>query len=546
MVKRNIIFALTGFLLITFSGCFTDDVVIDPDNLTKLDRPIFFSGPIAKASFFAEDIFDRLGDSISDNITVEKDGLLCVKYIDNFTSTWDDIIAIEDVNFTKNYPISNTKKSTNAEQIFVERIKLNTNSNQRFDSMLIQEATLALNLQLPSGYTGNIDVEFPELTKDGVVLIFNYDATLPNAEEQQDLAGYKIIFGQGQDSSYFTMNITANIAINTANPPDPNQTPEINVTLSMNGLIPEIVFGRFGQSTIMDRKETLDYSLFEDIDAVDLIEFYDIQMLLEFDNYFGIPYDAILEEAIVRRSSTGETKLLELGSNNTINVKPAEYASEVIPTENSFLYNRTNSNINDVINMFPDKLDYHLLVNINPKPEDLNTDNFVTQDNRISGNINIIIPLWLRTSAYTRIDTIRRFDINNMIDDDMLTYLKSATLSFEFSNWFPFELTAQAYVVDENYVIIDSLFSGPEELLASGILDSDGIDGKVIEPGLSKTDVILTKEKIEFYKEQNVQKILLSTRTITTDNGTQFVKMFDFYGLEFQLNFDLVSNEIEL
>ncbi len=540
MIIRKKIFAFSAILIIALSSCFTEDVVVDPDELTKLDRPIPFSGPIAKASFFAEDLFGRLSDSIADYIQVEDDGLLCVKYKDSITSVWDDIITIEDVNFTKSYPVPIGRKSTNTEISFVERIKLNADPNQRFDSMLIQEATLSLDLLFPSGFTGEVDVEFPELSKDGIVLVFNYDAANPNASEQQDLTGYKILFGQGQDSSYFSMNITANIEIDLSNPP--TGSPEIEVSLSMTGLIPEIVFGRFGQSTIMDKQQTLDFSFFEDLDAVDLIEFYDIQMLLEFDNYFGIPYDGILEEAVVRRSSTGETIELELGANNTLYVEPAKFASEVIPTENSFLYDSTNSNINDVINMFPDKLDYHLLVNINPTDDDLKEDNFITQDNRIAGNMYIILPLWLRTAAYTRIDTIHNFDVNEKFDDDMMEFFQSATLNFKFSNWFPFELTAQAYVADENNVIIDSLFDADHQLLVSGILDAED---KVTEAGLADTDVIFTKDQIEFYKSQNVTKILLSTKTITADNGNRFVKIFDYYGLEFKLSLDLLTDVIE-
>lgn len=532
-----IVFSL---LLLSFTGCFKDDVVIDPDQLTTMDRPLNIAVPIVNASFKATDMLDRMSDSISDFISVEDDGLICIKYTDSVNAVWDEIIELEEVEFSKDYPISILDLKSNIETItYEERIKLNTEPDQRFDSMYIESSQLSLGLEFPTGYSGDVNVKFPGLIKDGVSLEFNFDLSDSNPTETTDLAGYDLYFDQGVDSSYFTMLITANVDVPT--PTLKKAGNNISVTLSLSSMVPEVLFGYFGQNTILDSEESMEFQFFEELDVVDLIEFKDIKLNLSFDNYFGIPFDGVLVEALVIRESTKDTLNLELNEDNVIPVEEATYAEPVIPTFNSYIFDETNSNIGDAVNLFPDKLDYHLQANINTGTEE--STNFITQDNRIAGNVEFIIPLWLRTQAYHRYDTIHEFDLIESISEDQLAYLDSANLYLIFTNSFPFELFVQIYFADDNYNNVDSLFAEQQQFLASGELDSED---KVTEDAVTEVTISLTKEQIEKYKELSVTRLILKTETTTANSGTVFVKILDSYGLDFELNVDLQSAEISL
>lgn len=525
---------ITGLILSIYTSCIKDDVIIDTEELTKIDRPLNFEGSLLKAKFKATDLFERMGDSISNFIQVEEDGMICIKYKDSMNAMWNEVVEFEDVSLNRNYPIGAVLKSTTEVPNFEERIKFNSDAAQRFDSMIIEEATMTLNLDFPENYSGPVSVKFPELTKDGQVLTFDYDASDANPSESEDLKGYKLIFSNGIDSSYITMMISADVNL-TGTPPT---SPSIRVILSLNELVPEVLFGYFGQTTILDREQTMNFGFFEDFKVIDLVEFNDIQMKVEFDNYFGIPYDGTLADAKVIRNLTGENLELIFGDDNTTYVEPALYNNPVEPTFNNFIFTKENSNIGDAVNMFPDKVEYRLQVNINPNGE--TGQNFITQDNRIAGNFYLIIPMWLKTASYQRLDTLHNFNLIENMSVEQIDLLESAGLDFVFNNWFPFELDVQVYFADENYTIVDSLFTEAQRFLETGILDADDI---VTEASESKVPIVLLREDLKGYKEKNVNRIIIKSHTITAHEGTQFVKLFDYYGLDFNLSVKLVSKQ---
>lgn len=536
MKNKRIYLPLLVVFIMAISGCFKDDVDLDMKKLTELG-PVEFTAPIVNVSFKAEDLLERLSDSVKNYMEIEEDGLICIKYKDSIISVWDEIVELEEVNLPFNYPVDDIDflKSTNANVSEEERIVINTSKEQRLDSMLIQSSTLTLDVNFPGGLTGNAEVTFPELTKGGVPLAFTYDVTQAAEPKSEDLSGYRLDFKHAPDSSYFTMIITSdNINIeDPLNPPAADA--EISANLTLTSLVPEIVYGFFGQDTVMKKEETFTYSFYDDLDVQGMIEFYDIQMKVEFDNYFGLPYNGTLDNAIVSNSTTGESLSVNFLDDNTLFVEAAAYSSEIVPTFNSFDINRDNSNIIDAVNMYPNKLEYKMLVQVNPN--DANALNFVTQKNQVAGNIYTIIPLWLRTAAYTRTDTIQNFEVFSDLSDDDIQYLDSVKLALWFSNYFPFELDAQLYFVDENYNIVDSAFQD-EEFLNSGELNDQDI---VVDPGETLNLIKLSKGDVELYKEQNVSHLIFSSRTSTANNGADFVKLIDSYGIDFKVAVEVIG-----
>lgn len=532
MKNKRIYIPLLVVFIMAISGCFKDDVDVDVNKLLTIDVPGKLVSPIITLDLKAEELFERLSDSIKDYMEIEEDGLICIKYKDSIISVWDEIVELEEVNLPFNYPVDDIDflKSTNANVSEEERIVINTSKDQRLDSMIIQSSTLTLDVNFPSGLTGNAEVTFPELTKGGVPLAFTYDVTQAAEPKSEDLSGYRLEFKHAPDSSYFSMIITSdNIDIeDPLNPPAVDA--EISANLVLTSLVPEIVYGFFGQDTVMNKEETFEFNFYDDLDVQGMIEFYDIQMKVEFDNYFGLPYNGTLDNAIVSNSTTGESLNVNFLDDNTLFVEAAAYSSEIVPTFNSFDINRDNSNIIDAVNMYPNKLEYKMLVQVNPN--DANALNFVTQKNQVAGNIYTVIPLWLRTAAYTRTDTIHDFTLFSEFEDGESFELNNGTLVIWFSNYFPFELDMQIYFADENYNIVDSVFDSGTEFLTTGTLDDNDI---VVSPGESFSQIVLTKEEIDFYKANDVTTMLLSSKVATANEGADFVKLIDSYGLKFKI-----------
>ena len=532
MIMKNIKVLLPLFIIfvITITGCFKDDVDIDVEKLTELG-PIEFTAPLVNVSIKAEELLERLSDSVKNNIHIEDDGLITIKYKDSTITVWDEIVELEEVNYTFDYPVSSLLKSTNTDFNAEERLLINTSADQRLDTMLIQSSMLTLNLNFPTdGFVGDLVVTFPELTMNNTALSFTYDISQTAEPKTQDLTGYRLQFSHNAnlDSSYFTMAITGSINLEAGY--SPTGTEEITAQLTLSNLVPEVVYGFFGQDTVLNKDVSFNFYLYEELGVEGMIEFYDFQLKVEFDNYFGLPYNGILEKAVLSNSNTEESININFLENNTIFVEPATYSNSVIPTFNSFDINRSNSNIIDAINMYPNRVDYKVIVETNPN--DINAINFVTQKNQLAGNIYTMIPMWLRTAAYTRSDTIQNFNTFKDLSDDDIQYLESITLALWFNNYFPFELDAQLYFVDENYTVVDSVFQDGKEFLATGELSDQDI---VVSAGETLKLIEISKENVEYYKAQNVSHIIFSSHTSTANDGADFVKLLDSYGIDFKI-----------
>ena len=57
-------------------------------------------------------------------------------------------------------------------------------------------------------------------------------------------------------------------------------------------------------------------------------------------------------------------------------------------------------------------------------------------------------------------------------------------------------------------------------------------------------NISLSKDKIEEYKDLEVKKMFLSTSTVTAENGSRFVKIFENYGFKFHISIEIISDEL--
>jgi len=537
MIKRIIVIGITGILLFSGNSCMKDDIIIDTDQISKFDRPLNLAGPVAKVRVNASDLIGRLNDSVKAHIQTDDDGLLNAKYSDSINVIWDDIVKLENVQEEEQYPVIIPPGMSGLSETisFEERIKLNANNDQRFDSMYVRSSTLSINVQIPSGLSADIMISFPEISKDGTILEIPFNSSEQSMHEERILDGYKVYFKQGTDSSYITMQISAqNITAQNSDGFSDN----ITVNLTLTETVPEIIFGSFGSSEVVNRDENLRFSIFNDLMVFDKVEFYDIQLDINFESHYGVAYEATIEDAMVSSSYKNDSIELSLSGNNTFYVEAATYDTAIVPTFNTKHFDNANSNIRDAIHILPDNMDYH--VEINTNPGDPGSLNFVTGENKISGQLNVLVPLWFKCENYSRVDTIQEFNVDSIFKDEYVEYLDSVTLLFSVQNWFPFDLDIQAYVADDNFNIVDSLFAETQQFLVSGILNDND---EVSEAGVSEEiNVVLTKDQIEEYKAGNVTKILIPTKTATSENGSKFVKILESYGLEFKLSIEIVSD----
>lgn len=533
-MKKIIIGIFIISLFFTVS-CVKENLNVDTKKITKWDRPLFLDAPIAKANFSTSDLIGRLADSLKEHIYVNEKGVLGVKYKDSIQAVWHNIVELQDISFSKEMNLGSAKKNTRKQQqinkSFTQKIVINTDPSQRFDKMLIHSADLLLNLSFPEGVRGKVNIKFPEFTKQTDTLSFSYDLPRNGVAETKDISGYELLFkhSPNKDSSYITMQINILLTdIGTSLPSSLN----IKTKVDLKNIVPKVIFGYFGKNNIVDQQNKLEFNLFEDLQVADLIQFHEMFVEIRFDNYFGIPFNGKLKKSLLTRQKTGETKKLTFKSNheesNVVFVSPATYGKDIQPKQNRIMFDKSTSNIVDAVNFFPDLFDYRLIFEINPD-DDKTILNFVTNDNKILGNVFVRVPFYLKTKKYIRTDTINNFTTFKNIDDNVLKYLDSLALGLDFYNKFPFDLDAQVYFANATGLIIDSLYSQMMPILRGVEIDANG---KLTKIGETKVQVSLTKDKVKKYKDLRVEKLLITTKTRTSNDGKDFVKLYESSGLD--------------
>jgi hypothetical protein len=109
--------------------------------------------------------------------------------------------------------------------------------------------------------------------------------------------------------------------------------------------------------------------------------------------------------------------------------------------------------------------------------------------------------------------------------------IKSFMFQLETENRLPLDVSIQAYLMDGDEEILDSLFNEQNRnILPSGVVDDNG---KVIMTTYKKVEVILTESQID-----NVfitQKIMIKVFMETTDQGTRDIKFYSTNSLGFKL-----------
>ena len=190
----------------------------------------------------------------------------------------------------------------------------------------------------------------------------------------------------------------------------------------------------------------------------------------------------------------------------------------------------TTSNIDEMISALPHHLSFGAdLETIPGDPYNLPPGSV----NKLSVEVNI--PLELSLSNILLTDTM---DFSLDVNTDS-TKINSLTINFAAQNGFPLGVNAQVYFVDENYTIIDSLFSERRLDLKPATV-SNGIANQTVD---TEESITITADRMDNILEAKylIPHILFST----PDANTTQVKLYSTY--EFGLDLSaMIDVEITL
>lgn len=533
-MKRLDIIILFAATLALPTSCMKDDVEIDE---VSYKRPVNIAAPVSVIVADYDDIMKRLAKGDSKNVPETKigsDGLLYVEYNKDYKIGWENVLSLNKIRLGLRSPMSLTK-DTKINRTMTEHIKLNSDDSQRIDSLTIATATMTVKADAMDA-SGKYTMSIPELSNGGKPFTISWEPG-SGYNEKIDLTGYKIVPKHSSDSSFLTISISLN---GTATSTSLNSM--FSFSMSVSEIVPEIVYGFFGTKVVYNSPSEMALDFFDSYEFDDGIEFTGTDITMDVNNWTGTQFDVTMDlMRLVDRDS--------LSSNIKFNIENTLYVDQVShdtyrpdgnfkPCFNSFTLDTANSDVNSLLSIDPISYKYSIIVNSNPKGE--TKENFLTKESTLDCHVNMYIPLWMKVDNMDRNDTID-FDLNSIIiDKDNADYVDTLAMYFDFENGFPVTQLAQAYLVDGNMRIVDSLFPKFEQVWIMPKIDNNK---RVSEWSHVSKKAVMDKEQIKRCSDADVKKILLKSIISTNHNGkNKFFKFYEEYGMTIKFSFEVVSN----
>ena len=385
----------------------------------------------------------------------------------------------------------------------------------------VQERTV-LNYQMPGATKGEIPFEFNEEVPAGS------QSSPATITKTFDMTGYTIDL-TGSNGNDF--NRISTIFIAKIHPDGDTTTPIAGDYLMMKNSFIDITIeyarGYFGQYNIIAEDST-DLDIFDNIISGSF-DLESIDIALNIKNGFGIDIQATIKNLTSINTQTNNSVPLNhpiIGSAINLN-RATDNPSPPLPftySDYDIIFNNSNSNTDELIENIPDRISYSFDLMINPDGNQSLGNDFLYYDSDLKIFANIELPFSLTANELVLIDTVEfTLSENNIIDGFLYLYA---------DNGFPFDVTPQFYLLDENNIITDSLII-PGAAIEAAPLDNQL---KVTGKKLSKLAIPLSKVKLD--KLYETKKMLIWLKLTTTQpppTQPNYIRIYSDYVIDLKL-----------
>lgn len=476
------------------------------ENLEGTDSNPEFAVPLLESRVSMKDLLEKFDDDSF--LEIDPDGLIHFMYSGDVLTRGSDVVfdAIQE-SLPPGFPVQDT----------VVALPLGTPDGISLDKIEFKTGTLRYLFESEHEDDMTVVIRMPQLKKDGEIFQRSHVTTpafgnvpLP-LPEPVDMAGY-ILEAEG-DSIYVEYEARRNGMRDTVS----------NFLIAFSDLTFAYAEGYLGQQVYDSDIDTIKIDFFEDWQQ-GRVYFENPTIDIRVDNSFGIPTRSIVE---VFEVITVENEPLPLVSEVTTGNGSVDFGfpqpDEVGETKTTiYTFNTENSNIADILGSTPSALIYDVDAVTNPDSNQT-IRGFITFDSRFTINVQVDLPLYVQASGFLISDT---FDID-FSGYDEVEYVEFKIIT---ENELGVDIAMQAYFVDDNGVVLDSLLDKASNIIAAAPVDDEGI---VIET--QKVETFVTLDKATFDKVKTARRMVLDTEFSTLNNGNTSVKIFSEDGANIRM-----------
>jgi len=389
------------------------------------------------------------------------------------------------------------------------------NASVDIDFFTVKGGALDFAFQSPYTEDMNVIIEVRNLTQNGVKLsyptIAEYSGSSPtNVSGTIDLSGYIMDF----------FNDVIEVRYIATNAAGERKFLE-NMVLQFQGFEYSFIQGYFDQYEFDLPSDTILINLFETAVSGSL-KIEDPKINLKITNSFGVPIGMVAENLTAETMSEGT-----MGVHSVLDDGIAFNYPSLVEVGQSKItnigVNKDNSNLSEIISNNPTQFNYTLSALTNPAA-DPSIKGFFLDTSRFDVDVKMELPVWLSASGFT-VEEISGFDASFFED------IESASFKLITENGLPIEAGVQVYFMDENNLVLDSLFDGGNMTLIPAA--EVNAQGEVTTKSSSENVAEFTIDRIA--KIKNATQISIKGTVSTAEMGTVAVKFYTDYGMSFKL-----------
>ncbi len=518
---------------------FTPGCNLDKFDLEKLDSDIQLNhgitAPLIKGSLTMSDLMESVDST--DFLGEDSTGLYYFSYGDNLIQkSAEDQLNIPDQDFIHFFvPAEYSIPASLVQEITIEdtiNFEFQFSDEARMDSIKADNLTFEHYIRYTYRNSCELTVTYPNLTKNGEpfrdTIAINDNSGSFDTTFSDNLQNYtaSLIDPEDPTKSYFP--IAYKFVLH-----DDGYAVEADDELEVDSRIRDIdlnsAYGYLGQDTLLLQESSIDLDFFSNEIEGD-IEFAAPELKFFIENSLGIPVEVDIRD--VKGFKVGEDDTTYLTFDPGVNPFTINYPelSEIGETKNTTLeISDENSNLPEFIASKPERISFEPFAVSNPEGPTGDENNFVTDNGEFNVDFEVNLPLWFKMDGLEMKDTMDMDLEGSLGDIDIIKELE-ATLSI--TNGLPIDLDIQLYFLDENMVMVDSLFTGGDKYLVTGAnVDSEGV---VTTPNTSSPKISITEDRVD--NLQNVKNAIFSVALRTSDyNQDTKVKFYSHYDMKFKM-----------
>ncbi|MEL6538398.1 MAG: hypothetical protein AAFQ98_23455, partial [Bacteroidota bacterium] len=380
---------------------------------------------------------------------------------------------------------------------------------------------------------GYVRIEVPAVRQasgDMLVQEFNFTGSNDPAPQSSSLEGARLILNNDDgERNKFVFDAFVELTYrNTAVSPA-----SADINFSLTDLDWQGVFGDLSSRDVPTAQGSIPFDIFGDINQGQFI-LSDPRMTLRLNNSFGLPVQLELDN-ILALGSDGTVVPLQGSVVNEPQILAAPSFDQIGESVSSTIaFNSTTSNLADMLAILPTRLDYLVNGVVNPGGDN---NNFVLDTSVVEGILEVEVPLTGSINGLT-FETDFEFSL-----DSIDLAVDSAAIIINSQNTLPVDLDVQVFLLDEDFGIIDSLFTNPDLILAAPV----DTNGDVTDE--ARNTVNVTADRTTLDNLSAASFLRLAVRVNTSNGGATSVNLRPEYGLSVQVgvvtNFEIVE-EIDL